>query len=379
MEPSSPLLLASSSAIIGGMNLAKLLDHLDAIAPTRYAESWDNVGLLAGDQAQEITRAILAIDYSPAVAQEAYAARSELVISYHPPIFDAMKRLTAPSLVFDAIRMGMAIYSPHTALDVADGGTNDVLAEILGIKDPAPLRGISPSPWHYKLITFAPHQQADKVADALFDAGAGSIGNYSRCSFRSDGTGTFLGDEGTHPTVGRPGELERADETRIETIVPAGNLTAVVNALRQSHPYEEPAFDIVQLTTPPENRGMGKLGKIDAIDRAKLIDKVKAALGQEHLLVAGPTSGIANSAACCAGACGSMVNDAIAQKADVLLTGEMRHHDALKAAAAGMTVICALHSNSERITLPRYARRIAEASGIEVLVSRQDRDPFTIL
>ncbi len=360
------------------MELRKLLDVLEGIAPTSYAESWDNVGLLAGDPDQQINKAIVTIDYTHAVAQEACSLGADLVISYHPPIFDAIKRLTAPSLVFEAIRKGMAIYSPHTALDVAPGGTNDVLAEILGITDPAPLREIAPAPWHYKLITFVPHEHVDRVAEALFEAGAGWIGNYSHCSFRNEGTGTFLGHEGTNPTVGRPGELERAPETRIETIVPARNLSAVVAALHRSHPYEEPAFDIIQLTRAPEGRGMGRIGAIEPIDRDALIEKIKRELGVDRLLVAGPTEGLARSAACCAGACGSMLNDALARKVDVMLTGEVRHHDALKAAAAGMTLICALHSNSERVTLTRYARKIAAASGIEVVVSRQDRDPFSI-
>ena len=361
------------------MNLAIMMEILNDVAPLKYAESWDNVGLLVGDPQQEITRGMVAIDYTQAVAEEAYAQGCDLVIAYHPPIFEAVNRLTAHSLVFEAIRRGIAIYSPHTALDVAGGGTSDVLAEILGIIEPLPLRAISPSPWHYKLITYVPRQQAEEVANSLFDAGAGSIGNYSRCSFLSEGVGTFLGGENTHPTVGEPGQLEHASETRIETIVPAESLTSVINALRNSHPYEEPAFDIVQLITPPESKGLGKIGAIEPVSRAKLIERVRKGLGVGHLLVAGPTEGMAKSAACCAGACGDLLKEAMAQQVDVLLTGELRHHDALKAAAAGMTVICALHSNSERVTLERYARRIAEMSGIEIHVSASDHDPFQIV
>ena len=246
------------------MKLTKLLELLEQIAPLKYAESWDNVGLLAGDPQQLITKAIVAIDYTPAVAEEAYAADCGLVIAYHPPIFDALKRLTAPSLVFDAIRRGLSIYSPHTALDVADGGTNDVLAEILQIRDPLPLRAISPSAWHYKLITFVPRQQADQVADALFDAGAGWIGNYSRCSFRSDGTGTFLGQEGTNPTVGRPGELERASETRIETIVPAKSPVG-----GRQRPPQEPPVRGARVRHRPAHHPTGEQGHgQDRRDRA---------------------------------------------------------------------------------------------------------------
>lgn len=361
------------------MKLQDLLAKLDEIAPLRFAETWDNVGLIAGDPSREVRRAMLTIDYTAEVARETVESNCDLVISYHPPLFDAVKRLTAPSLVFDAIGRGVAIYSPHTALDAAEGGTNDVLAEILGITKAAPLRAVTPSPWHYKLVVFVPRDAVDKVADAVFDAGAGWIGNYSQCSFRSDGTGTFLGQEGTNPTVGEPGKLERAPETRIETIVPSANLTAVVQALKESHPYEEPAFDLIQLATLPETRGMGRIGEIAPIAREKLISRIRDALGVSSLLIAGPTEGEAKLAACCAGAGGSLTGEALRQKADVYLTGEMRHHDALKAAAAGMTVICTLHSNSERVALPRYAQRIRETAGLEVVISRSDRDPFTML
>jgi dinuclear metal center YbgI/SA1388 family protein len=367
------------------MNLSDLLPLLDHIAPTRYAEPWDNVGLLAGDPAQQVTRALLTIDYTPDVAAEAQQQSCDLILAYHPPIFDALKRLTAGSPVFDAIRRGVAIYSPHTALDVADGGTNDMLADILGLPADArqPLRLTqSKSAANCKLVTFAPEAAAEQVASALFDAGAGRIGNYACCSFRSPGTGTFYGAQGsTNPAVGQSGRLERAPELRIETILPIERVTAAVQALRKSHPYEEPAFDLVQLATPPEGKGQGRIGDLPApTDRAAIIERVKRELALRHLLVAGPTSGPARRLACCAGACGDLLADALAQNADLYLTGEMRHHDALKAAQCGLTVLCTLHSNSERKVLERYARRISQsAPGLHLSLSARDRDPFTVL
>src|SRR5690348_11425314 len=175
------------------MRLSDLLRTLDDIAPTRDAETWDNVGLLVGDSRQAVTRAILTIDYTPEVAAEAARERCDLVISYHPPLFNPIKRLTAPDPIFDAIRRGVAIYSPHTALDVAEGGTNDLLADLLGLPpspDRQPLRLIEPKARNHKLTTFVPEAALETVANALFEAGAGRIGNYTRCSFRSIGTGT---------------------------------------------------------------------------------------------------------------------------------------------------------------------------------------------
>jgi dinuclear metal center YbgI/SA1388 family protein len=226
------------------MQLSTIIAILEEIAPPSLAESWDNVGLLSGDPNQDISGILLTIDYSPAVAEEARANQCDLVIAYHPPIFHPLKRLVAGSLVFDAIRRGVAIYSPHTALDVAEGGTNDLLADVLGLTDRQPLRPGELKPTQYKLVVFVPVEAVQRVSRALFEAGAGNIGNYSSCSFRSPGTGTFFGREGARPAVGEAGRLEQVEEVRLETIVPITGVNAVLGALRQSHPYEEPAYDL---------------------------------------------------------------------------------------------------------------------------------------
>ena len=368
------------------MKLSQVIDVLEEIAPTLYAEAWDNVGLLVGDREQEVTRAICCIDYTPAVAAEAAAQRCDLVIAYHPVIFDGIKRIVpgeTTNVVFDAIRRGIAIYSPHTALDVADGGTNDMLADAIGIatETRAPLRLIESKANQYKLVTFVPEQDVDRVAAALFNAGAGRIGNYTQCSFRSPGTGTFFGEEGaTNPAVGQSGKLERADEIRIETVVPIARLTDVLAALRAAHPYEEPAFDLVQLAAPPEKLGQGRVGKLSSpTSREQVIDRIKRELGLSHLLIAGPTSDTVTTAACCAGSCGEFVKDALKANAEFFLTGELRHHDALAASNAGMTVVCTLHTNSERAVLKRViARLCGTLSGFEAVLSTEDRDPFVV-
>ncbi len=362
------------------MQLAALVDHLDQLAPPSYAEAWDNVGLLVGDREQAVSKVMLCIDYTPEVAEEAKREKADMVIAYHPPIFKPLKRVTGESVVFDAIRRGMAIYSPHTALDVAEGGTNDVLADILGLVDRQPLKLSDPSAKEAKLVTFVPKEHLDAVSRAIFHAGAGRIGDYSSCSFRTAGTGTFFGEEGTNPQAGRAGQLETVEEIKIETVVPVNKLATVVAALRASHPYEEPAFDIVQLIAPPTARGIGRVGRFDqAVYRDVLFGRIKQGLGIDHLLIAGPTQGPVNTAAVCAGSCGDLLDEAIARKVDVYLTGEMRHHDALKAASAGVTVVCTLHSNSERVTLHRLRDRLAAAfPGLPVEVAASDRDPFRV-
>jgi dinuclear metal center YbgI/SA1388 family protein len=362
------------------MKLSDLIDAMEQIAPTRQAESWDNVGLLVGDRSQSISRAMLTIDYTAEVAREAEQSKCDVIIAYHPPIFHPLKRILADNLVFDAIRRGIAIYSPHTALDVADGGTNDMLADVLGLKNRSPLRLIEPRATQYKLVTFVPEKDLEKVSQALFEAGAGRIGNYTSCSFRSAGTGTFFGEEGTNPSVGQAGRLEKSEEVRVETVVPIQKIDAIIQALRKSHPYEEPAFDLNQLAAPPNALGQGRIGELDPpVNCDSLLARIKKELKIDNLLVAGPTDRPIKRAAVCAGACSDMLDDAISQKADLYLTGEIRHHDAIKTAAAGMTVVCTLHSNSERAVLKRLEQKLRQKlPGLAIVLSRADRDPFMI-
>jgi dinuclear metal center YbgI/SA1388 family protein len=257
------------------MLLRDVLPVLDAMAPLRWAEPWDNVGLLTGDPSSAVTRALLAIDLTHAVMDEALRERCELVVAYHPALFAAIKRVHHESVIYRAIRAGVAVYSPHTALDVAPGGTNDLLADALDLQGRAPLK----------------------------------------------------------------------------------------------------------VTAPAEGQGIGRVGTLPAgTDRRAIVAQVKRALGVGALLVAGEGEGPAARAAVCAGAGRGLLDDAIAQKVDVYLTGELPHHDALRAASAGMTVVCALHSNSERATLRRLKGRIeADAPGLQVTLSEADRDPFVVV
>ena len=285
------------------MRLSDIIAALEALAPTRHAEAWDNVGLLVGDPSAEVARALLTIDYTAEVADEGRRLGCELVIAYHPPIFAPLKRVTpsgAGALVYDAIRRGVALYSPHTALDVAPGGTNDMLADVVGMTDRSYLR--------------APPR------DAVSAAGGGAVAG--------------------------PGPTDSG---------------AAAGAVSDGKP------------------GMGRLGAIAPTGRGELFERIKRGLGVERLLIAGPEGGQVRRVAVCAGACGDLLDDALRAGVDLYLTGELRHHDALRAAAAGVTVVCALHSNSERAVLARLAGRLAAAlPGLSIDRSAVDRDPFTL-
>lgn len=363
------------------MLVRDVMAAFEELAPLRYAESWDNVGLLVGDPSAPVTRVLVTVDYTPEVAEEAREAGAEMVVAYHPPLFAPVKRVPHDAPWAEAARRGVALYSMHTALDVARGGTNDVLAEACGVREEErrPLRPFAPKDAEHKLVTFVPGGDVEKVAAALFDAGAGRIGAYTRCSFRTAGTGTFFGEEGASPVVGEAGRLETVEEIRLETVVPVGALEAVVRALRASHPYEEPAFDLVRLAAPPEGVGQGRVGPVEPCPRRDLVARVKKELGLAHVLVAGPLDGEARRVAVAAGAAGEMIEDAIRAGADVFVTGEVRHHDALAAARRGLAVVATLHSNSERRAVRALAARVgARLSGIEVRASARDADPFTI-
>jgi dinuclear metal center YbgI/SA1388 family protein len=362
------------------MNVADLVRALEAIAPPALAADWDNVGLLVGDERSTVTRVMLAVDCTRSVLAEAVHERCEAIVSYHPSIFRPTKRFTAGSLAYEAARAGIAIYSPHTALDAAAGGTNDLLADAVAMVEPTPLRPLKAMESQVKLVTFVPHDHLESVSRAVFAAGAGRIGDYSSCSFLLRGTGTFFGEPGTQPVVGDAGKLQETEEVRFETVVPLDRLETVVSALRLAHPYEEPAFDLLRLAPVAGGLGYGRVGLVQTAPTRMVIDRIKRALGLAHVLVVGPLERDVYRVAVCAGSGGDLLEDAVASGAQLFLTGELRHHDALRAVEAGLTVVCALHSASERGVLVGLERRLAESLPDAAFVrSRADQEPFTFM
>jgi len=357
-------------------------EALDGMAPPALAAEWDNVGLLIGDRGRTVRRVILTIDLTEAVLAEARRLKAEMAVAYHPPIFHPIKRLTAQGspVAYAAARSALAVYSPHTALDAAVGGTNDVLAEATGIGDAAPLEAAD-SGDRCKIVSFMPACDLERVSSAAFAAGAGRIGNYTECSFRSAGVGTFRGGAGSAPAVGRAGRREQVEEVRMEVISDASSVAAVVEAIRAAHSYETPAIDVYPLAAVAEGTGTGRVGPLARpVKVAGLIGRLKRALGVRRVQVAGPTQRRVTSAACCAGSAGGVFRQAVAAGADAYVTGEMRHHHALEAAGAGMTVICVGHWHSERLALGCLADRLTAAlPSLKASVAKADRDPFEIV
>lgn len=363
--------------------VADVCAAMETIAPTALAQEWDNVGLLAGDLRAAVRRVMLTIDLTEPVLDEAVRKKIDFIVSYHPPIFKPINSLRTPgtgmaSLVFRCIRRGVAIYSPHTALDAADGGTNDALAHLCGIDQTEPLEYVdAPKIDECKFVVFVPPQHLEKVASAIFEAGAGQIGDYSRCSFRTSGEGTFFGGKDTNPAVGRRGKMESVQEVRLESIVRTTDLPKVIHAMRGVHPYEEPAFDIYPLRARPV-RGLGRCGQLSRTTTLeKLARRLQFQTKAAGAQMVGRREQAVDTVVIVAGAAGSLPFRTPLSNRHVIITGEIRHHDALTIGRCGCSAIALGHWASERPVLNPLAQRLAELlSNLSLSISTADRDPF---
>lgn len=363
--------------------LSHVCQALQCIAPLELAQSWDNVGLVAGDLHRVIGSALLCIDLTPEVADEVIAGKYDLVVAYHPPIFRPITRLTAQSsgpeaAVFRCIQAGTAVYSPHTALDAAEGGTCDVIARMCGITQTESIEYADPGASEVKFVTFVPAANVDAVADAMFAAGAGRIGEYQQCSYRLEGQGTFFGGDATNPAVGRKGQLERVEEVRLEMVCPSRKIPQAVAALRGAHPYEEPAFDIYPLASKPA-RGTGRWGALPKpMPLAQLARKLKRATSATCAQIVGDPAHEVSRAVILVGAAGSTPFKVGLTSDDVIITGEIRHHDALSYRRIGASAIALNHWTSERPVLKALADRLScMLPGLDVVLSKADREPFS--
>jgi dinuclear metal center YbgI/SA1388 family protein len=354
------------------MKTQKLISAFDTFAPTYYANEWDNVGLLVGTPDWAADKILLTIDLTESVLKEAIAMKANVIVSYHPPIFDPLKSITNRTfkerVVLDAISNNIAIYSPHTSLDIAKGGVNDWIVEGLGDGDVRALRpfGNLPPDEECKIITVCPEDSVEALRLALSSVGCGRVGQYEQCSFTTAGTGTFIGKEGTNPTHGVSGELQSVIECKFEMVVSRASLSLAIQALRQFHPYEEPALEVHELCERPR-RDMG-VGRRILLDQPMQLDelarKLKKHLGIGYVRVA-PAAGkddrsSVQTIGMCAGAGGSVCELAIDDGCEVFITGEMTHHRVVAATARGCTVVLTGHTNSERGYLPKLKEQLIE-------------------
>lgn len=355
------------------MKLAVITNYLESLAPLNYQEDYDNSGLLVGHPNDEISAALVALDCTEQIVDEAIARNCNLIITHHPIVFKGLKKLNGKTyverVVLKAIRHNIALYAIHTNLDHMAKGVNARICKQLGIQQ---AKILSPKgSLLKKLVTFCPEAQAAQVRDALFVAGAGHIGNYSECSFNGAGTGTFKAGEGSDPFVGEKGTQHQEAEIRIETIFKVQDERKVLLALLESHPYEEVAYDIYPIANKLETVGAGMVGwlpqEMEGQDFLALVkDRMRAKVIRHTALLPKKIKKVA----VCGGSGSFLLKEAIAAGADAFITADFKYHEFFDA-EQHLVIADIGHYESEQFTsnllieniqekFPNFAIRLTE-------------------
>ena len=354
---------------------------VDRLAPFDLAEPWDHVGLQVGSPDDEVRGVLVALEADGAALDEASRQECDLLLVHHPLIFEPLERLSDDSeagrLALRAAREGVAVIAAHTNLDKARGGIADVIAELLGLEAAAPLAPAAVD--SLKLVGFVPADDADLVRKAVFAAGAGVIGEYEHCSWAVEGQGTFFGREGAKPTLGRAGRDEAVNELRLEVVFPRRLKRRVTGAYVAAHPYEEPAYDLYPVENEVATLGLGRLGVLPAAQPlAAFAADVAAVLRLPSLRYAGDGARLVKRVALLPGSGAEAIARGVAQVADVLVTGDVKYHEARVAQAQGLALVEAPHGVTEQEAVLRWAQTLADALGAG-MTTETFRDPDVCL
>jgi dinuclear metal center YbgI/SA1388 family protein len=357
---------------------------MDEIAPPACAEEWDRVGLQVGSPQWETAAVLVSLAATVEVVDEARRKGAGLIVCHHPPLFRPLSRLLVDeplgSLLQRALVDRVAIFAAHTNLDAAELGVSARLAELLELKDPAPL--VSPAlAARLKLVTFVPPEHAERVSAALFEAGAGKIGDYGGCSFRVEGTGTFIPGPSSKPAVGEVGKYNQMGEVRLEVVADEAELEGILEALRENHPYEEPACDVYPVRTPVAfalGREGGLPRPLEVRELARLCSRL---LENPGVRWGGDPRAVVERVAVCGGSGGEMVEAALRAGAQALVTGDVGYHQARDAVDRGLAIIDAGHYHTERPMVTRLASLLREKAGergleVEILASHARTNPW---
>ena len=327
-------------------------EHLAAFAPPSLQESYDNAGLITGDRQAEVAGILVAIDCTEPVVEEAVQKGCNLIIAHHPIIFRGIKKLTGTNYVertlIKAIQNNIAIYAIHTNLDNILAGVNFKIAEKLGLEHIQILKPTSDN--LLKLTTFIPKNDTEKVLAELHSAGAGMIGNYKNCSFRQEGTGAFLPDEKSNPSIGQRGTQTYVTEDRVEVILPAYRKSDVLRALKHTHPYEEVAYYLSRLENENQDTGAGIIGQLaKPMDTQNFLSHIQKTMQATVIRHTAAVQNKINTVALCGGSGSFLLKDAIQQKADIFITADFKYHEFFD--ADGRIMIADIgHYESEQFT-----------------------------
>lgn len=335
----------------------EIIKELEAFAPSYLVEDWDNVGLTVGQKDKEVKKVLVALDVIPAVIEEAISMKADLIVTHHPMIlFQKIKNIQSDTSlgakIYDLIKNDISAYCAHTNLDVAFGGTNDVLAELAGLTDVKILEETN-SEKLKKIVVYVPQSHAEAVRHAIFQKDGGHIGNYANCTFSCEGMGTFLPLEGTKPFLGQWGVLEKAKEIRLETVVPESLLQEVLDAVRQAHPYEEMAYDIYHVEQKGKRYGIGRIGILKQPMTFEAYGVyLKEKLGLDAIRLVGEKQKQIRTVGLCTGSGVEFMQKAKKMGADAYLTGDIKYHEAQKAIEMGICVADVTHYASEVLIVP---------------------------
>ncbi|MGE7636634.1 Nif3-like dinuclear metal center hexameric protein [Bacillus sp. AFS026049] len=369
------------------VNGHKIIEMFEQFSPKHYAMEGDPIGLHVGQLNKPVTKVLIALDVLEEVVDEAIEHGVELIIAHHPLIYRPLKRIdtnTAGGRIIEKlIKHDIAVYAAHTNLDVAKGGVNDLLAEALQLQDTEVLIPTYETALK-KLVVYVPKTDEQKVREALGQAGAGAIGNYSNCSFSGEGTGRFLPGEGSEPVIGSEGRLEEVAEMRIETIFPENIEKKVLAAMIKAHPYEEVAYDIYKLENKGESLGLGKIGVLaEEMTLEQFSEHVKRTLDVEKVRVVGDLQSPIKKVAVLGGDGNKYFTTAKFKGADVYVTGDMYYHTAHDAMMIGLNIVDPGH-NVEKVMKKGVARFLEKTCreknfDVEFIPSRLSTDPFRFI
>lgn len=335
------------------MKIKDIINVLENRAHPSLQEGYDNAGLITGNLQDECTGALCSLDATEAVVEEAISRKCNLIVAHHPIVFKGLKKITGKTYVertiIKAIKNDIAIYAIHTNLDNILQGVSGYMADKLELTDREPL--LTKTGYLKKIYTFVPEAHAEKVRQALFEAGAGHIGNYSECSFNAEGTGTFKGEQGTNPFVGMPGERHAENEIKLEVIFPAWLQQRVTDALLKAHPYEEPAYDILLLENSHQGLGSGLTGLLPKPhDAGFFLERLKKLFNLQVIRHTAPVNRSIRRVSLCGGAGSFLIPSALQAKSDIYITADIKYHEFFD--ADGQMVLADIgHYESEQFTI----------------------------